>query len=539
MFEYPHLLFLLLIVPFFVIIMIFNIVFYKKKVKTITQSISSDIIPYYTEGQKWVALVFYTLGIILAVLSLARPKWGVDKVDVSLKGRDVLILVDVSFSMATPDVFSSRLDLCKKDIDELLKNGSGDRYGLMVFSGVSDLLVPVTLDYGAVSFFNDSIYPGMLDKSGTNIYEALIDASESFLDKDFTNKLIVLFTDGENLNGDYDKMIKVLKDKNIKVLTIGVGSENGEPIPIKDNTGKIIEYVKDENGNYVMSKLDESKLKEIAAKTGGGYMKANGYSGELIDFISKYGNVGTKNNLSSISFSRKKDRFYIFLIPALILFTLAFILDQGKILLRRRKLFSQLNGTFVALFLMLFGVINIHCGENKILNDKNGAFWGNNDFKKGKYKDALKNYSKASDAFKENEKGKLFYNIGNTFYKQEDYDNSLNYYKESENFIKDKSIKAKLYYNRGLMHFKKEQYEDACKYFKESLKLDGTNEDARYNYAVCELLNSKKDDKKDKQDNKSKADNQLLKALMEQEKQLKNEESKEKGNGNRYEGKYW
>src|SRR4030042_1363177 len=187
MFEKPQYFFLFLTVPFVMLLLIFDIILTKNRAKKIAGDNIRLIIPYYTEGQKWIKFVFFTIAFCLTILALARPKWGITTIDSKIKGRNILILLDVSYSMATNDIIPSRYEMVKNNITELLTSENSDRIRLMVFSGESELISPITNDYAAINFFLDSLYPGMLGKGGTNIGKAILDGIESFEDEILSN----------------------------------------------------------------------------------------------------------------------------------------------------------------------------------------------------------------------------------------------------------------------------------------------------------------------------------------------------------------
>lgn len=505
MFEKPEVFWLFLLIPVIILLLIFDIIINKKRSKKIAGKNIKLIIPYYTEGQKWIKLVVYVIAFCLTILALARPKWGLTTIDSKIKGRDVLILLDVSYSMATNDIIPSRFDLAKSNIIDLLKSETGDRIGLMIFSGETELISPVTFDYAALNFFLDSLYPGMLGKGGTNIGKSLLNAIRSFDDEVVNNKMILLITDGENLQSDFNRALKKVKESKIKIFTIGVGTKNGQPIPIRDTEGKITTYVKDENGKHVISKLNEKLLRTIANETNGLFLGTITKQNLLTTAMSYIKNVEKKAQ-DTISFNQKKDRYNIFLIPALILFSLGFILDQGKLFKIKYNRFDWLFNKKIILFFLLFSFLfspykfyaeknkkdkNIEYAKQKNtgwIGKPNGGFWGNILFKKNYFKKALESYFGAINILKSENLAKLNYNIANTFYKLNDLKNASQYYKNAVALTKDEKLKSKIFYNQALVEFKNQNYSYAAELFKEVVKIDDQDEDARYNYVICNEL---------------------------------------------------
>jgi Ca-activated chloride channel family protein len=553
MFENTKIFYLFLLLPLLVGLFVFFNLNFKKSAKKLAGKNIDSILPYYTEGQKWVSLLFYTFGFILLIIALARPRWGIENISTDLKGRDVLVMIDTSFSMAVPDVVPNRMELAKKYINELLESTTEDRIGLMVFSSDSELLVPVTHDYAAVSFFLESIYPGMIGKGGTDIGNALVAGIKSFDDTDFSNKMIILITDGEDLEGKVKNNEDFIKDSNIRIFTVGIGTKNGEPIPLRNDKGEIESYVKAPNGTHVVSKLDEALLSRIAEITGGSYMRTGGKSGELVEFINRIKNIKSKN-FDKTNFTQKKDQYVMFLGIALFLFCLGFVLDLGRFV-KRGKL-SWITNIF--LFTLLFLPSNLqgqtpqvqamspqqadtssdvvperkstrHAGRNK-----NGAWKGNRSFEKNDFPKALSAYASAVYAFSGNQLAKLYLNLANTFVKNQDPQNAGKYYEMALNTASDKELKSRILYQTGLLSFKNRQYTQAAAFFKESLKLNENNDDARYNYAVSVLFaeNSQdenqsedKQDEQEQQNDENKQENENEKKEQEQQQQEKKAEN--------------
>ena len=541
MFENAKLFYLFLLLPFLVgLFIFFNISLKKSATKLAGKNINS-VLPYYTEGQKWISLLFYTMGFILLIIALARPRWGIENITTDLKGRDVLVMIDVSFSMAVPDVIPNRMELAKKYINELLDSGTEDRIGLMVFSSDSELLVPVTHDYAAVSFFLESMYPGMIGKGGTDIGTALVAGIKSFDDTDFSNKMIILITDGEDLEGKVKNNEDFIKDSDIRIFTVGIGTKNGEPIPLRNDKGEIESYVKAPNGTHVVSKLDEALLSRIAEITGGSYMRTGGKSGELVEFINRIKNVKSKD-YDKADFTQKKDQYVIFLATALFLFCLGFILDLGRIIKRGKT--SWITNIFIVAIMLLPTNLQGQTSAtptNQIQADvssdtvpqrkstrqtgrnKNGAWKGNRSFEKNDFPKALSAYASAIYAFSGNQLAKLYLNLGNTFVKTQDAENAGKYYEMALNTASDNELKSRILYQTGLLMFKNRQYTEAAAFFKESLKLNDTNDDARYNYAVSVLFAEAGQNKNESQDNQEQQNND-----EKQQEQQESEENKEK-----------
>lgn len=211
-------------------------------------------------------------GLALAILALARPQWGRIEEPVFDQSREILLAVDLSRSMLTPDVAPSRLDRAKLLIQALLEKLKGERVGLMVFSGTAFLQSPLSADYEILREFLPTLGPEFLPQGGSN-YGALLDASiEAFGSTGAADRFLVILSDGEATDEDWRSRIEEMKKKSIRVLGLGVGTAAGSMIP--DSAGG---FVKDERGAVVLSKLESATLQELARETNGVYQDASAW----------------------------------------------------------------------------------------------------------------------------------------------------------------------------------------------------------------------------------------------------------------------
>jgi Ca-activated chloride channel family protein len=246
------------------------------------------------------------------VLGAARPQAGAKLVQVERRGIDAVIALDVSLSMDATDVLPSRLERSKQEIRELLNGLRGDRVGILIFSGSSFPLCPMTLDVAAANLFLDAVRTDVLPDPGTNLEEALRGA-RSMLDAELgetRGRAVILFTDGESHLGDALAAARTLKDDGVPVLTVGVGTPNGEPIPIFDAQGALVGYKKDRAGAVVLSRLDEALLGGIAGTTGGNAFPATLQGrevGEILRFLDRM----ERGELGGTQRRRVEERFQI------------------------------------------------------------------------------------------------------------------------------------------------------------------------------------------------------------------------------------
>jgi Ca-activated chloride channel homolog len=211
------------------------------------------------------------VAVAFALLALAQPRWGYIFEEAKRKGIDLLIAVDTSRSMLSNDVQPNRLQRVKLATQDLIAELQGDRVGLIAFAGRAFLQAPLTIDYDAVVEAINDVDTNTIPEGGTNISEAIELATKTYGKSAVGNRALVIFTDGEELRGEAAKAAKAAADAGIRIFTVGVGTPQGSLIPIAGEDGGTA-FVKDEKGQVVKSKLDEKRLRELAAATGGLYL---------------------------------------------------------------------------------------------------------------------------------------------------------------------------------------------------------------------------------------------------------------------------
>jgi len=204
----------------------------------------------------------------LAILALAQPRYGFLEKETKQKGRDVIVAIDTSRSMLATDMAPTRLARAKLFTQDLVRLLQGDRIGLVAFAGSAFLQAPLTLDYNAVTNALDELDTTVIPKGGTNIAAAITAAREAFGKAEGQTRALIILTDGEELTADGIAAAKQAAGEGIRIFTVGIGSPEGSLIPIRLDDGRS-DFVRDSAGKPVTSKLDDSRLKEIASATGG------------------------------------------------------------------------------------------------------------------------------------------------------------------------------------------------------------------------------------------------------------------------------
>jgi Ca-activated chloride channel family protein len=255
-------------------------------------------------GRSLLLTGFFTFGI----LALARPQWGMRQETVRRQGVDVIAALDTSYSMNAEDVAPSRLEKAKSEIRAMIGRFKGDRVGLVVFAGTAMVQCPLTLDYGAAVLFLDVANTETIPEPGTSLAAAIQTATSAFIAKEKKYKVLVIFTDGEDLEGQVQAAIEKAKEAGVVIYSVGIGSPEGRPIPVRDLKGDIIEYRKDTDGQIVVSRLDERSLAQIALDTGGGYFRATTSESELDQIYDDISRM-EKKQLEARLFQNFEDQF--------------------------------------------------------------------------------------------------------------------------------------------------------------------------------------------------------------------------------------
>ena len=210
-----------------------------------------------------------------SVVALARPQWGFEWQEIKREGLDILIVMDTSKSMLTQDVKPNRLERAKLAVQDLLKKLKGDRVGLIAFAGDAFMVCPLTVDYGGFLLSLNDIGVHTVPRGGTNIPAAIAEAIQGYDKTPNKYKAVIIVTDGDNLEGDPVAWARKAKEKGIKIYCVGIGTKEGELIQMLDESGGS-SFVKDSDGNFVKSRLNEALLQQVALLTGGVYVRASG-----------------------------------------------------------------------------------------------------------------------------------------------------------------------------------------------------------------------------------------------------------------------
>ena len=321
-----HLLWLLPIAAVFLIIL-------KRRKKRALEGLADKELIYRLTGKEKRGrgfikdlLLIFSLG--LMIFALTGPRWGSHYEEVTQKGVDIILAVDVSPSMLVEDIKPDRLERAKREIMDFLKVVQGDRIGLVVFAGAAFVQCPLTLDYAALRMFLNSIKPDLIPVLGTDLGAAIETAVSAFDFKSETDKVILLITDGEDNEGRGFKAAKKAAEKGVKLFVFGMGEPSGGPIPEGDGKGG---FKKDKAGRLILSKLNEVSLKRMASVAGGTY--ARSVAGDLDLDIIYFDGIKSRTEAKALKSGKitvYEERFGIFLIAAFFFLILeGFIRERG------------------------------------------------------------------------------------------------------------------------------------------------------------------------------------------------------------------
>lgn len=295
------------------------------------------LMPEYSTIRPNLKLLFRILALVFIIIVLARPQFGSKLEEVRKQGVEVIIALDVSNSMLAQDIQPDRLTRAKQALTRLIDNLDNDKIGLIVFAGDAYTQIPITTDYISAKMFLSTINPALVPKQGTAIGSAIELGMRSFSPGEDKSRAMIIITDGENHEDDPVSAASEAAKAGIVIHTIGIGSVEGVPVSV--NSGGLIDFLKDAEGNTVITKLDEEILKKIAISASGNYVRASNTNIGLDEIFNEIRNM-KKQELESKMFTEYNEQFRIFAILALIfLLTEFMIMDRKNRKLAHIKLF--------------------------------------------------------------------------------------------------------------------------------------------------------------------------------------------------------
>ncbi len=424
------------------------------------------LVPAQSPGRQRAKAALLVLALGGLGIALSEPRWGWRWEEMHRKGADVLVAIDVSKSMLAEDLKPSRLERAKREVIDLLRVVEGDRIGLVAFAGAAFVQCPLTLDYGAAQIFLDALSPDLIPVPGTALAEAIRTATQAFGPGTHDARALVLITDGEDLEEGAIEAAKEAKKEGIKIFAVGMGAPDGAPIP--DPAGG---FRKDESGNVILSRLDETTLQKIALETGGTYVRAgaSGLDLEQLYWKDIKGRTSARE-LESPRQRRWEERFQWFVGLALLALVIEALLPE-----RRRQ--ARGRGAAVLLLVALVGAggpAHAESTAKKVARASARAA-------EGKLDEALKVLLDAQVDDPGNPA--IQYNVGVV---QE----RLGHHDEARKALEavlsgpDASLRARAAYNLGNVAYAEGKLDEAIERFKRALELDPNDADAKKNLEI-------------------------------------------------------
>ncbi len=513
----PNLLWLLLLVP--LAVLAYGIAFARRR-RSLARLGDPVLIARMSAGtsmaRKVTRAALLCLAIGLMGLALARPQAGGRARLEKQRGLDLVVALDFSKSMLAKDIYPSRLERAKRELEELMDHLSGDRVGLVAFAGET-LTYPPTTDYDAVKLFWRDLSPSDMPVGGTAIGRALMSGidmlsrlrAEGGKTRD---QVILLLTDGEDNESQPLEAADQAAKLGIKIFAVGIGSRSGELVPEVGQDDKTEGYLKDREGKYVTSRLDEDLLSKIAARTGGGYLRADAHHFG-VDAI-EAALAGLKRTESDTRLVKQYDEVFEYLLaPALLLLLIEACMGE------RRRTRNHVEGLRAAALLALF--VPFLGAWNPIERNNRAVERGNASMKSGKPEEALADYNKAVSELPNNPGA--HFNRGNALFALSRYEEACaEFLRATQTTLP--GLKASAFYNLGNSYFKNAKYDEAIAAYRHALALDPSNGRAKWNLELTLQKKKEEDEKKKDQDKK----NQNKKDQQDQDKKNQDKQNEKK-----------
>ncbi len=327
-FANPDFLYLLLLLPVLVFVFVYNELRRRKALSRLGEiKLVTTLIPESSPERHIVKFILQFLASAALIILLARPQFGSKLEDVKREGVEVIIALDVSNSMLAEDIQPNRITRAKQAISRLVDNLEDDRIGLIVFAGDAYTQIPVTSDYVSAKMFLSTISPAMVPRQGTMIGAAINLGIRSFTPGDDKSKAMIIITDGENHEDDPVSSASEAAGSGIVIHTIGIGSADGVPIPVLSSGRR--DYLKDIEGNTVITRLDEDILRKISEAGNGSYVRASNSNLGLEEIFSQIRKM-KKQEIESTVYTEYDDQFQIFAAIVLLLLFADFLIMERK-----------------------------------------------------------------------------------------------------------------------------------------------------------------------------------------------------------------
>jgi Ca-activated chloride channel family protein len=483
---------------------------------------------------------FVRLGLLLVasaglVFALARPQWGIVREKVEREGVDCVLVLDASGSMATEDVGPNRFFLARQALGSLVARLTGDRFGLVAFEGEAYPLVPLTLDADALGLFLDTLEPGVVPAPGSSLGAGLARGLDLFVDKDRKNKVMVLVSDGEDLEGQVEDAVARAKEAGVVVHTVGVGTEAGQPVPDLDKDGRRTGFKRDEQGQAVVSRLNMESLESIARGTGGKAFRLTPADTSLGGLAAAIEGMEQKTLAREFSY-RRKERFQVPLAVGLVALGLALILPlpgRGSARLARAAGLALVLGIPSPAFAQTSEPPRTgHVLDELLLRPRRSTEAGVREYDRGNHPQALSAFEGAAAARPQDPRTR--FNVADGLYKNGRFDEAAPLYKSLGEDEKS-PLAGPSRFNLGNTLYQKKDYKGAVRAYRDALHLQPDDLDTRKNLELALRAQREQENKgqgpsRDKKDDE-KPDQQKQPSGQDQKKDQKQDEKSDASQG--------
>ena len=336
-------LYILILLPIILLVFIYNKYWQKRTIKKYFDDATFNFLsPELSSTKSYIKTSLTLLIVSILVFGLVNPKIGTELKTVKREGVDIVFAIDVSKSMLAEDIAPNRIFKAKRLVSEIFNKLGSDRVGIIAYASTAIPVLPITNDFSSAKMFLESLNTDMLSSQGTSIVEAIELSKGYFDDENQTNRVLCILSDGEDHEYDENQFISTVSDSGIIILSVGLGSTKGAPIPIKENN-IVKSYKKDDKGEVVITKLNDELLKKIATQSSGKYIKGDNTSLVVDEIINELKEMD-KKEFESKQFVSFKDQFQWFLGAGLLLFLVnSIIFDKKTKWIEKLNLFNENN----------------------------------------------------------------------------------------------------------------------------------------------------------------------------------------------------
>ncbi len=339
--EEQKYLYLLLLLPLMALLFLYVQYWKRKKQREFGDLVLvAKLSPEKSQFKSILKFVVLVLALASLIMALVNPKMGTKMETIKREGIDIVFAVDVSKSMLAEDVAPSRLEKSKQLVSQIINQLGNDRIGIVAYAGSAFPVLPITTDYGVAKMFLQSMNTNMVSSQGTSLDEA-INLSGTFFDKsNKTSKLVILISDGEDHSEGAEDAAAEATKMGMKIITIGVGTPKGGPIPLKQN-GVVQSFKRDQNNEVVITKLNAESLESIAKATKGMYINGN-QTKAVLEKIKKALDTIQKTEFEATQMANYQSQFQWFIGLAILLLVLdLFLLERTTAWIKKLNLFNE------------------------------------------------------------------------------------------------------------------------------------------------------------------------------------------------------